>query len=111
MAGLLSEKRHLRQDRRATAHAKPADSGPFNWPGPPLGFRASDFGFSPPSRPLSDQLSLHHLRAPRLLEPEAAGGAVGVDDDRVAFAELAPEDSVGERVLDPLLDHPLERAG
>ena len=37
--------------------------------------------------------------------------AVDVDLDSVAYAELAAEQMLGQRVLDPLLDQPFERPG
>ena len=56
-----------------------------------------------------DQLRFHHLVS--LGEGEVVAVRVDVDRDRVAFAELAAEDALGQRVLDPLLDDALERAG
>ena len=41
--------------------------------------------------------------------PEDDGAVLGVDDDRLADPELLPEDLLGERVLDELLDRPPQR--
>ena len=53
-----------------------------------------------------DELIKHFTRI------EVAGRKTpGIDDDRIAFLELAVEDRHGQRVLDAPLDHPLEWPG
>ena len=44
-------------------------------------------------------------------ERELVPGAVDADADRVAIDELSLEDPPRDAVLDPLLDHTLERTG
>ena len=43
--------------------------------------------------------------------PSPSIGILHVDDDRLADPELLPEDPLGQRVLDELLDRPAQRPG
>src|SRR5205085_5356132 len=49
------------------------------------------------------------LWAPRLAEYQVA--VLRVDQDGIALMEFAVEDRHRERILDPPLDHPLQRTG